>query len=53
MRLLFTLLLSVSLLFSGCTWLGTTTGKAKAKIEKSADDFSDGYDRGYEEEQSK
>lgn len=37
-------------LFTGCSWVGRTAGKASAKIERKADAVEQGYKEGYNEE---
>ncbi|MDR2744874.1 MAG: hypothetical protein LBB66_06755 [Desulfovibrio sp.] len=36
-----------------CSWLGRTVGKAKAKMERKADDVGRSYHQGYADEKGK
>ncbi len=38
---------------SGCHWVGSTAGKAQAKIERKIDAVQGGYEDGYSKEKSK
>ncbi|MDR1777921.1 MAG: hypothetical protein LBR31_08870 [Desulfovibrio sp.] len=55
MKKLFVVFLIAFLGFSlpGCAWLGRTTGKAKAKMERKVDDIDRAYHQGYSEEKRK
>lgn len=48
------LLAFITLIFSsGCAKVGSTAGKAQAKIERKVRAVEDGYQRGYAEEKAK
>lgn len=40
-------------LLGGCSWVGRTTGKVQAKIERKSDALEGGYQEGYEQEKNK
>lgn len=38
-----------ALLFSGCTWMGRTSGQAVATVQGGAENLEKGYKQGYSE----
>ena len=47
------LALALCFMLGGCNWVGRTTGKAQAKIERKAGDVEQGYHDGYTQEKAK
>lgn len=43
----------ITVISSGCAKVGSTAGKAQAKIERKVHAVKDGYHRGYSEEKAK
>ncbi|GAB1410780.1 hypothetical protein MASR1M90_19340 [Desulfovibrionales bacterium] len=41
------------ILNTGCSWVGQTSGKVQAKLERKAQAVTDGYHKGYENEKNK
>jgi hypothetical protein len=52
-RMLFLIFCMLCVPMTGCTWVGQTTGKAQAKIERKTQDLEQGYNKGYEDEKAK
>ncbi len=49
----FLVLFAFAIITTGCTWVGQTSGKVQAKMERKTQAVKDGYDKGYEEEKNK
>lgn len=52
-RIAISILCMLCVVVTGCAWVGKTTGKAQAKIERKAQDLEQGYHKGYEDEKAK
>ncbi|MDR3320202.1 MAG: hypothetical protein LBS77_04595 [Desulfovibrio sp.] len=52
-KLLTAVLIALLGFLPSCAWIGRTTGKTKAKMERKANDMERAYHQGYADERSK